>query len=85
MDPVDAFSTVQKQIRMLELDPALPPERAQRIVKRGAPISADPQPARGGMNLIRMKTQVPNEQLDRLDEICSRIDEQMGQLETEYK
>ncbi len=39
MDAVDAFSTVQKQIRMLDLILHFH-QTAQRIVKRGAPISA---------------------------------------------
>ena len=46
MDAVDAYSTVQKQIRMLDLILHFH-ERAQRIVKRGAPISVHPQPAGG--------------------------------------
>jgi V/A-type H+-transporting ATPase subunit A len=83
MDTVDAFSTVQKQIRMLDLILHFH-QKAQRIIKRGAPISVIHNlPVVG--ELIRMKTQVPNEELDRLEEICNRIDEQMGQLETEYK
>jgi V/A-type H+-transporting ATPase subunit A len=83
MDPVDAFSTVQKQIRMLELILHFH-QKAQRIVKRGAPISAIHNlPVVSEM--IRMKTEVENEHLDQLEEICNKIDEQMGQLEMEYK
>jgi V/A-type H+-transporting ATPase subunit A len=83
MDPVDAFSTVQKQIRMLDLILHFH-QKAQRVVKRGAPISAIHNlPVVG--EIIRMKTQVPNDQLDRLEDICNRIDVQMSQLETEYK
>ncbi len=83
MDTVDAFSTVQKQIRMLDLVLHFH-QKAQRVVKRGAPISAiHDLPVVG--ELIRMKTQVPNDQLDRLEDICNHIDQQMSQLEMEYK
>jgi V/A-type H+/Na+-transporting ATPase subunit A len=83
MDPVDAFSTVQKQIRMLDLILHFH-QRAQRIVKRGSPIAAiHDLPVVS--ELIRMKNEVENDHLDRLEDICNRIDEQMGQLETEYK
>src|SRR5512143_1250128 len=83
MDAVDAFSTVQKQIRMLELILYFH-ERALRIVKHGAPISMI-----HGLpvvdTLIRMKTLVPNDQLEKMDEIEKTIDEQMSKLDTEYR
>jgi V/A-type H+/Na+-transporting ATPase subunit A len=83
MDPVDAFSTVQKQIRMMELILHFH-ERALRIVKHGAPISMI-----HGLSvvdtLIRMKTLVPNDQLEKMDEIEKTIDEQMSKLDKEYR
>jgi V/A-type H+-transporting ATPase subunit A len=83
MDPVDAFSTVQKQIRMLELILYFH-ERALKIVKRGAPIGVIHQlPAVD--TLIRMKNLVPNEELGKLDEIRTAVDDQMAKLEAEYK
>jgi V/A-type H+/Na+-transporting ATPase subunit A len=83
MDPVDAFSTVQKQIRMMELILHFH-ERALRIVKHGAPISMiHSLPVVD--TLIRMKTLVPNDQLDKMDEIEKTIDEQMSKLDTEYR
>ena len=83
MDDVDAFSTVQKQIRMLELILHFH-ERAQRIVKHGAPISViHSMPIVD--TLIRMKTLVPNDQLDKLEDIEKDIDEQMSKLDTEYR
>ena len=59
-------------------------ERAQGIVKQGATISV----IRGlpVVNvLIRMKLQVPNDQLGQFDEIRKQIDEQMDRLEVEYR
>jgi V/A-type H+-transporting ATPase subunit A len=83
MDDVDAFSTVEKQIRMLDLILHFH-ERALKIVRHGAPISVIHQlPAVD--TLIRMKTQVPNDQLDKLDEVRKAVDEQMTQLDQEYK
>ena len=61
MDPVDAYSTVQKQIKMLELILHFH-ARALKVVKRGAPIGAVHQlPVVD--TLIRMKNLVPNEEL----------------------
>jgi V/A-type H+-transporting ATPase subunit A len=83
MDPIDAFSTVQKQIRMLDLILHFH-QRAQRIVKRGAHIG-EIHNLPVVNDLIRMKSQVPNDNLLRLEEICNAIDVQMDRLETEYK
>jgi V/A-type H+-transporting ATPase subunit A len=83
MDTVDAFSTVQKQIRMLGLILHFH-ERALRIVKHGAPIAVIHKlPAVD--TLIRMKTLVPNDELTKMDDIEKSIDEQMDQLDGEYK
>ncbi|MGE5072688.1 MAG: V-type ATP synthase subunit A, partial [Anaerolineae bacterium] len=83
MDDVDAFSTVQKQIRMLELILHFH-ERALRIVKHGAPISViHSLPIVD--TLIRMKTLVPNDKLEQMGEIEKDIDEQMSKLDTEYR
>ncbi len=83
MDPVDAFSTIQKQIKMLDLILYFH-QRSQRIIKRGAHIGAIHNlPVVN--DLIRMKTLVTNEDLTPLDQICNKIDEQMDQLEMEYK
>jgi V/A-type H+/Na+-transporting ATPase subunit A len=83
MDDIDQFSTVQKQIRMLELILHFH-HRAQGVVKRGAHIG-DIHNLGVVNDLIRMKSQVPNDDLTGLDEICNRIDQQMDQLEAEYQ
>jgi V/A-type H+-transporting ATPase subunit A len=83
MDTVDAFSTIQKQIRMLELMLYFH-SRATRVIKHGATISEVRNlPVIG--TLIRMKTLVENDQLGKMDDIQKTIDEQMNQLEMEYK
>jgi V/A-type H+-transporting ATPase subunit A len=83
LDAVDAFSPVEKQIRMLALILHFH-ERAERIVRRGAPITAvHDLPAVDA--LIRMKTAVPNERLAELDALEKTVDRQMDSLEAEYK
>ena len=83
MDPVDAYSSLQKQVHMLILILHFH-ERALRIVKHGAPISIIHNlPVVD--TLIRMKTRVPNEELEKMDDIQKEVDEQMSQLDTEYR
>jgi V/A-type H+-transporting ATPase subunit A len=81
-DDIDAYSNVRKQIRMLELILHFH-EWARRIVRLGAPIAVIHNlPVVN--KLIRMKSVVPNEELDGLKDIQKEIDEQMQQLEVDY-
>jgi V/A-type H+-transporting ATPase subunit A len=81
-DAVDAFSPVEKQIRMLGLILNFH-RRAQRIIKSGALISSiHDLPVVN--TLIRMKTLVKNDELEKFDEIQNEIDQQMDKLEAEY-
>jgi V/A-type H+-transporting ATPase subunit A len=83
MDAVDAFSTVEKQMRMLELILYFH-ERALKIVKRGAPISVIHQlPVVD--TLIRMKMLVPNDELTKMADLKQTVDDQMSQLDQEYQ
>lgn len=83
LDDIDAYSTIQKQIQMLGLILHFH-HRALRIIKKGATIAViHALPIVD--TLIRMKMQVPNNDLSKLDDIRKQIDEQMTQLETEYK
>jgi len=82
-DPVDAYSPVEKQIRMLELVLYFH-ERGMNIVKRGAPISViHDLPVVD--TLIRMKSNVANDEMGKFEEIQKAIDEQMSQLDAEYR
>jgi V/A-type H+-transporting ATPase subunit A len=82
-DKVDMYSPVEKQIRMLGLILHFH-ERAQRVVKLGAPIATI-----HGLpvvnTLIRMKVSVPNDDLSRLDAIQQEIDDQLLKLEADYR
>jgi len=83
LDDVDAYSTIQKQIKMLNLILHFH-HRAHRIIKTGATISVIHKlPVTD--TLIRMKGEIKNDELEKLDEIHKVIDQQMDQLETEYK
>jgi V/A-type H+-transporting ATPase subunit A len=83
LDEVDAYTTVEKQIRMLALILHFH-ERAQAIVRRGVPIMVVRDlPVLTA--LIRMKMQVTDDHLEKLDELRGTLDEQMDQLEMEYK
>lgn len=83
MDAVDAYSPVEKQIRMLELVLYFH-DRGMNIIKRGAPISViHDLPVVD--TLIRMKSNVPNDELDKFDDIHKTIDEQMSRLDVEYR
>ena len=83
LDEVDAYSNVQKQIHMLSLILHFH-QRAQRIIKRGAHIAViHDLPVVN--TLIRMKESVPNDALNKLDDIRREINEEMDQLELEYQ
>src|SRR5690349_17314619 len=82
-DPVDAYSPVEKQIRMLELVLYFH-ERGMSIIKRGAPISVVHDLPIVDI-LIRMKSNVANDELSKLEDIQKTIDEQMSQLDSEYR
>jgi V/A-type H+-transporting ATPase subunit A len=83
LDEVDTYASIEKQIKMLDLILHFH-QRAQPIIRSGALIVAIhelPVVSR----LIRMKTLVANDQLGKLDDICKELDDQMDQLEQEYK
>jgi len=82
-DPVDAYSPVEKQIRMLELVLNFH-ERGMSIVKRGAPINLiHDLPVVD--QLIRMKSNISNDQMEKFEDVQKAIDEQMSQLDAEYR
>ena len=83
LDEVDTYSTVQKQIQMLSLILHFQ-ERAERIIKRGCPIIVlHDLPVVN--TLVRMKTNVANDQLDKMNTIRDTLDDQMDKLEAEYQ
>lgn len=82
-DSVDAYSSVEKQIRLLELALYFH-ERGMVIIKRGAPINLiHDLPVVD--TFIRAKSSITNEEMHKFDELKKQIDQQMGQLDAEYK
>jgi len=83
LDEVDTYSTPQKQITMLDLILHFH-ERAMRVVKLGAIIRTIQElPV---MNtLVRMKSTITNNNLDRLTQIRTQLDQQFDGLESQYR
>ena len=81
LDDIDSYSTVQKQIRMLDAILHFH-ERAARIIQEGCPIVLLHElPVVN--TLKRMKGIVANDSLDEFDRIGETVDRQMDQLEAE--
>jgi V/A-type H+-transporting ATPase subunit A len=81
-DPVDSYSTVEKQVGMLNLILYFH-RQAQQVIKLGALISTVHElPVVN--TLIRMKTLVTNDNLSKLADIQKEIDEQLQKLEVDY-
>jgi len=82
LDEVDSYSTIDKQMRLLEIMLHFH-NRAARVIAKGCPIFVI-----HGLpvvnTLVRAKTSVPNEQVERIDDIRKALDEQMDQVEKDY-
>jgi V/A-type H+-transporting ATPase subunit A len=83
LDEVDAYTTIEKQVQMLDLILYFH-RRARSVLKRGVPIVVI-RDLPVVSSLIRMKVQVTDDHLEKLDELRETLNEQMDQLETEYK
>ena len=82
LDPVDTFTTLEKQIQMLRIILRFH-DRSARIVARGCPVIVIRRMPIVD-TLVRMKTSVPNTQIDLIGEIERSLEEQMDQLEEDY-
>ncbi|MBN2046416.1 MAG: V-type ATP synthase subunit A [Anaerolineaceae bacterium] len=82
LDEVDTFSTIEKQIKMLDLI-LYYHQRAQQAVQRGV-LAASLRQLEVTNLLIRMKTRVTNQELMRLDDIHEQIDQEISELEQQY-
>jgi V/A-type H+-transporting ATPase subunit A len=83
LDEIDSYATIKKQVRMLDLFLHFH-QRAEGIIQLGASIMViHDLPVLD--SLMRMKMQIPNDDLDKLDDIRGQIDAQMDELETKYK
>ena len=82
LHPIDTYSTPQKQVAMLRAILHFH-QRGEAIVARGAPIFRIRDLPAVGL-ILRMKTDVPNEDVTRIEEVVNTIDRQMDDLEREY-
>ncbi|MCD6475957.1 MAG: V-type ATP synthase subunit A [Anaerolineaceae bacterium] len=82
MDEVDTFSTIEKQIKMLDLILYFH-QRAEQAIRRGV-IAASLHQLEVVNTLIRMKTQVTNLDLRPLDDLHQQINREISELEQQY-
>ena len=83
LDPVDTYTPLAKQIRMLQLILHFH-ERADRIVRRGCPIvRIHDLPIVS--TLMRMKTEVGNDETARFEAIQQDLDHQVEDLGKDYR
>ncbi len=83
LDAIDTYAFPEKQITMLSLILRFH-ERAEGIVKRGAVIS-DIQKLPIIHDLLRMKADVPNDDLQQLAVLRNELEDQLDKLEARYK
>ncbi len=82
LDPIDTYSTPAKQVQLLALILHFH-ERAARVVALGCPIMIIASlPVVN--TLVRLRTTVPNDELERLSEVRRALDAQLATLEKEY-
>jgi len=82
-DPVDTYCPREKQLAMLEIVLHFH-ERAKALIQAGCPMIRL-QGLGAIEEMLRMKSEVPNDRLDLLDAVRSRLDEEMTRLEKDYR
>lgn len=83
LSEVDTYCPIEKQIAMFRTVMHFY-DRAQVIIDRGAPIFTIME-LECVEDIMRMKTTVPNDQIEQIEEITQGIDNQMDELEDKYK
>ena len=82
-DAVDVYSVPEKQIAILMLIMTFY-KRSLAVIKAGAPLpTVVSLPVKD--EIVRLKSQVPNDKLEQMKEVEGRLDEQFGNLERQYK
>jgi V/A-type H+-transporting ATPase subunit A len=83
LDEVDAYASIEKQIRMLEIILHFY-DRAARIIAKGCPIVIIRDQS-AVTSLVRMKTSISNEEIAKIDDVRKLLDEQMDEVERLYQ
>jgi V/A-type H+-transporting ATPase subunit A len=81
-DEVDTYSVPEKQLLILQLIMNFY-TRALACIKQGAPLLRINELS-VREEIVRIKTSVPNDQLEEIQTTVSRLDEQMGEVEKLY-
>jgi V/A-type H+-transporting ATPase subunit A len=81
-DPIDMYSVVQKQVKMLHIILTYW-RRGSEAIKRGSTI-VKLRKIKVYHDMIQMKYTVPNDDLSKLDMIESRLERSLDQMETIY-
>ena len=81
-DDIDVYSVPDKQIQILLLIMDFY-EKSLAVIKQGAPLLKIMQlPVRE--EIIRIKTSVPNDKLEMINDVKSHLEQQLGELERTY-
>ncbi|HHV61551.1 MAG TPA: V-type ATP synthase subunit A [Firmicutes bacterium] len=83
LDDVDSFCPAEKQAKMLDIILHFY-ERASVLLKDGVPL-IKVTGFRTIPEIMRMKSTVENDRLEKLDELRKRIDEEFDRVESEYR
>ena len=82
-DPLDAHCVPEKQIQILMLMMDFY-HRAQAVIKAGAPlVKITALPVRE--EIVRIKSTVENEKLEKIKDVEGHLEDQMGGLERMYR
>jgi len=82
-DPIDTYCPREKQLKMLEIVLHFH-ARARALLPAGCPMIRI-QGIGAIDEMLRMKTEVPNDRLDLLDSVRARLVEEMDRLERDYR
>ncbi len=82
-DKIDSYASIEKQVRVLQAILHFY-DRAERVISRGCPIVViHDLPIVN--TLVRIKTTIPNEEVEKIDDIMAELDQQMDQVERNYR
>jgi len=82
-DPVDMYSVPEKQVIILRLIMDFY-NRSLRVIRAGAPLLKI-RSLSVIERIVRMKSQIPNDRLELVQEVRILLDRELGELEKEYK
>ena len=81
-DPVDTYSTPQKQIALLRLMLSFK-QKAEELVRQGVPLFKIRE-MQSFADIMRAKLTVPNDDLSGIDRLREAMEQEFAEIETEY-